>query len=334
MATRSFQVAGTFVGDTDACRADALALITNRLRPLDHIMRLEDSEHVTNSLQLKFNLLRMCAAMIFGHWAGSMPPEQTDLGAAYSDATISAAVATLVAAADSPAGRADLALACAAQPAANGGLGITTDYAATAHTRFVACFIPCWSACRRVNPDLAAMPIQASPAGAAPASPTIASFCASYDHIAAAATDLRRRHTAIALQRVHWVDGSTHRPYHPRTAIARPGSLPATAALAFDDAVSTPLSRFSQRALMAVVNDTAWLDLQLRCAGFDAANTAAVVPHREATRLVSCSQEGSGAFVARLPDSTLEGSVIGSSSFLVILQRRLGLYLSPEGRGG
>ena len=51
---------------------------------------------------------------------------------------------------------------------------------------------------------------------------------------------------------------------------------------------------------MAVVNDTEWLDLLQKCGAFDGANAAAVVPHREATRLVSCSQEGSGAFVARL----------------------------------
>ena len=117
---RSFQVAGTFVGDTDSCRTDALALITARLAPLDHVMRLEDCEHVTNTfghtLQLKFGLILMCASMIYSHWAGSMPPEQTDLGAAYSDRTISAAspaTAALVASKDSPAGRADLALACA-----------------------------------------------------------------------------------------------------------------------------------------------------------------------------------------------------------------------------
>ena len=161
-----------------------------------------------------------------------------------------------------------------------------------------------------------------------PASPTIASFCASYDRITAAAADLHQRQTALATQRVHWVDGSTHRPYFPLTAAARPGSLPATASLAFDDATSASLSRFSQRALMAVVNDTEWLDLHQRCNGFDLANGTAVIPHREATRLVSCSQEGSGAFVARLPDISLPGSIIGSSALLVILQRRLGLYLT------
>ena len=144
---RSFQVAGTFVGDVEPCRADALALITARLAPLAHVMRLEDCEHVHNTLQLKFHLIRMCASQIYSHWAGSMPPEQTDLGARYSDRAISAAVAALVVSKDSPSLRAHMALECAARPSADGGLGITTNYAATCHTRFAACFIPCWSEC-------------------------------------------------------------------------------------------------------------------------------------------------------------------------------------------
>jgi hypothetical protein len=92
-AVRSFPVAGTFVGDAAACRADALDKITAQLRPVDHVMRLEDSEHVVNSLQLKFNLIRMCASKIFGHLAGSMPPDQTDAAAAHSDQVNHAAVA-------------------------------------------------------------------------------------------------------------------------------------------------------------------------------------------------------------------------------------------------
>ena len=152
-SVRSFQVAGTFVGDTEPCRADALALITARLAPLAHIMRLEDCEHVHNTLQLQFHLIRMCASQIYSYWAGSMPPEQTDRGAEYSDRAISAAVAALVASKNSPSLRAHMALECAKQPSANGGLGIAMNYAATRHTRFAACFVPCWSECRRVNPD-------------------------------------------------------------------------------------------------------------------------------------------------------------------------------------
>ena len=49
---------------------------------------------------------------------------------------------------------------------------------------------------------------------------------------------------------------------------------------------------------------------------------------RRHPRSSPAAQEGSGAFVARLPDITLPGSIIGSSAFVVILQRRLGLYLT------
>ena len=326
---RSFQVAGTFVGDTASCRADALALITARLAPLDHVMRLEDCEHVTNSLQLKFDLIRMCAAMIYGHWAGSMPPEQTDLGAAYSDCVVSAATAALVASADSPVGRPDLALACAAAlpnppPTAASESPWTTLQPAHPLCRVLRTVLV------RVPPRQPEprrhMPIQGALANAAPASPTIASFCASYDRITAAAADLHQRQTALASQRIHWVDGSTHQPYFPRTAPTRPGSLPASANL-------RRRHQHTSFALLTARADGCRQRLRVarpppRCTGFDSVNDAAVVPHGEATRLISCSQEGSGAFIARLPDVTLQGSIIASSAFLVILQRHLGLYLT------
>jgi hypothetical protein len=193
------------------------------------------------------------------------------------------------------------------------------------HARFASNFLPCWSQCRRVNPSLAALPIHPDPAVS---SPTIAAFHTAYDNITTTASTLRRRYAELDRQTIHWVDGSSHHPYHPRTALARPNSLPPTASEAFDDAACTPASRYSQRALAAVVNDTAWLQLHLSATTFDATNAAAVVPHRETTRLISCSQEGSGAFIARLPDTTLTGSIIASSAFLVILQRRLGLFLT------
>ena len=52
------------------------------------------------------------------------------------------------------------------------------------------------------------------------------------------------------------------------------------------------------------------------------------VPHREASGLVSHAQEGAGAWVARLPDHSLAGTVIPSTQWLAVCQRRLGLYLS------
>ena len=64
------------------------------------------------------------------------------------------------------------------------------------------------------------------------------------------------------------------------------------------------------------------------CDRFDAANTGATVPRREAARLVSCSQAGAGAFLMRLPDVSVKDSTIDSTDFRTIVQRRLGLYLT------
>ena len=105
--------------------------------------------------------------------------------------------------------------------------------------------------------------------------------------------------------------------------------LPPTAAALLDGVDSTPSSRYSQRALSAAFSGHAWLDTLDLAHSFDAANAAdATVAHREAIRLVSTSQEGSGTFLARLPDPTVSSSIIDSAAFLVMLQRRLGLYIT------
>ena len=96
----------------------------------------------------------------------------------------------------------------------------------------------------------------------------------------------------------------------------------------FDDALDNIASRCSQRAFTAVFNCEMWLNAKDECDTFDAANATAVVPHREATRLVSCAQIGAGAHLARHPDPALRGSVIASADFLTRIQRRLGLYVS------
>ena len=52
------------------------------------------------------------------------------------------------------------------------------------------------------------------------------------------------------------------------------------------------------------------------------------MPHREAARLVSCSQTGAGAWLTRLPDVSVRGSISTSIDCVTQCQRRLGLYLS------
>jgi len=43
---------------------------------------------------------------------------------------------------------------------------------------------------------------------------------------------------------------------------------------------------------------------------------------------ISCSQAGAGAFLMRLPDVSVKGSIIDSTDYRTIVQRRLGLYLT------
>ena len=65
------------------------------------------------------------------------------------------------------------------------------------------------------------------------------------------------------------------------------------------------------------------------CDAFDTRNNDnSAVHRREATRLVSCSQPGSGSWLARVPDHTLAHSKVPSPYYLVQLQQRLGLYIS------
>jgi hypothetical protein len=70
-----------------------------------------------------------------------------------------------------------------------------------------------------------------------------------------------------------------------------------------------------------------WLEVKTKSDAFDIANLAATLSRREAIRLVSCSQEGSGAFLMRLPDTSLKSSIRHSTDFRTTCQRRLGLYL-------
>ena len=121
------------------------------------------------------------------------------------------------------------------------------------------------------------------------------------------------------------VDGSVHSAYHPH--LASGFRLPPLARL-FDGDMSTLASRCTQRSLMSAANGSAWIAAKAAHDAFDAGNRGATVPHREAVRLVSCSQDGAGSWLARLPDHSLPHSVIASTAFLVTCQRRLGLYLS------
>ena len=77
-------------------------------------------------------------------------------------------------------------------------------------------------------------------------------------------------------------------------------SLPDISTL-FDDATSSTRSRLTQAKLTAVVNALEWLEVARAWEAFDVLNVGAVVPEREATRFISCSQAGAGAHLVAAP---------------------------------
>jgi len=92
----AIKVAGAFVGLPAASSAGTLAVIKARLAPLAHLLGMRDEGNVTNVVQLQFNLTRLCACAIPNHWMRTTPPEETRDAAAYSDATIQDAFATIL----------------------------------------------------------------------------------------------------------------------------------------------------------------------------------------------------------------------------------------------
>lgn len=216
----------------------------------------------------------------------------------------------------------DTYLACRL-PARDGGLGLS-NYIPTRAARYAASYIAARPVITNVSPDVAALSLTL------PTAPSTVGFAAAYAGLQTTFLALLTNFARLDNDQRHWVDGSTVTAYHPR--IARDFQLPDIPEL-FDGASSNIRTGLSQAKLAAVVNASEWLELKKDLDAFDVDNASrpgwsCLVPHREATRLVSCSQTGAGAYLVRLPDLSLKGSVVASIDFVTICQRRLGLYLS------
>ena len=76
------------------------------------------------------------------------------------------------------------------------------------------------------------------------------------------------------------------------------------------------------------LNHHRWLELLDKAHGFDSTATDTSLDHREATRLISASQFGSGAWLeAVTPDASLPFTRPRSGPYTIALQRRFGLYI-------
>ena len=333
-AIHTIKVAGTYVGQPEASAAGTLALMRARLTPLKHLVGARDEGKVSNVAQLQLNLIRLCACAIPNHWTRCTPPDETRAAAEYADDEIERAVSTVlhcidpstVATAATPYGgggqmpldRILLALQCARLDSRTGGLG-TSDYLRRRFAMYVSSYLDARPIIGHVCPAISTLPITSMDF------PSTAGFFTSYQHLRDVLATTRRRFAALDADSRTWVDSTVVTAYHPRLSPAL--ELPNLADPS-DGAQSNTLPRFPQRTLCAVINASAWLDALEACHSFDAANAGSTVPHREATRLISCSQAGAGAFLMRLPDVTVRGSTVPSTDFRTLCQRRLGLHTS------
>jgi hypothetical protein len=77
-----------------------------------------------------------------------------------------------------------------------------------------------------------------------------------------------------------------------------------------------------------VVNCACWIDVLDAANAFDATNVGATIRHREARRVISASQVGSGLFLLTSPDLSLPATTIAHDAFISTCQYRAGLYIS------
>jgi hypothetical protein len=317
---KCFKVAGNFVGDDAACAAALLALITAKLAPLAYVITMTDTEKVPHVLMLQLRLITRCACAILTHWTRGMLPQQTEAAAEHSDSETFAATSAVLKLHDSPAGRQRVAQSAMGLTKKTGGVGLLR-HLTSRFSAFAAAHIVSAPAVVRTCPALAATMCPASNA------PTPTAFNGTMALLDSTLTAVRGRFAELDKNRRTWVDGSVHTAFHPN--VVRKNFSLASPADLFDGASSTLYRAHSQRALAAVTNADAWLRAKAIHEAFDEGNDGnATVRNREATRLVSCSQEGAGAWLSRHADASVKGSTTESSPYLVMVQRHLGLYLS------
>ena len=260
-----------------------------------------------------------------------MQPTVTAAAAALADCLVIEAF-TAISTLHSPPDRIALSIQTARLPIRDGGLGLAS-FTTSASAAFVTSFLATWPTCCRICPALHVLAAPLAPGAPSlllPYPSSIAAFSAAYASLLATAALVRHTNASLASVSRTWVDGTVHSGFHPPlpAAAARLPSL-ADQLRRFATPVNTTTPRVSSRTFTAVASCASWHACMAATHAFDTANShLATVPHREATRLLSCSQPDAGAWLSRTPDISISHSHVHSRKFTTAIQRRLGLYIS------
>ena len=184
------------------------------------------------------------------------------------------------------------------------------------HAAHAASFLATWPTLIRVCPALASLP---------PSCPLLADFASAYSHVHTTLTAVRTRFACLDAAKYHDIFGDVLPDFHP--PLPASFEMPALETLCLDTDSKTA-RRLRQKGLSMVMHCASWLDLLDAAHSFDASNPAATVRHREARRVISASQHGSGHFLFVTPDRAIRHSAVRSAALVSSAQYRAGLYIS------
>ena len=219
----------------------------------------------------------------------------------------------------SPVERRDLAWLQALLPNTMGGGGLY-DALSTHTAAYAAARLKTWPTLRRISPLLADVDFNTTDM------PSVVAAREAYETLRALRADVAARHATFDDTVYYTIDGDRKLRFRP-ASLPLDKSLPPLAQLwtPVNDSLPTPPS---QKVLSKVIQHDKWLTLLDAAIEFDRTAVDTPIHHREATRIISASQFGAGSWLGASPDASPSCPKLHSPAHLIMLQRRLGLYLS------
>ena len=319
-----FKAVGTFFGDPEACKKELTAHLRKKLAPLDVIDTIVDTDCVTNTSQLRLNLVQRIACAKTKYIAGITPPNVACDALEFAHNRIRKSFESIARADASPQALRDLAWLQAQLPTEMGGCNIDTAFT-RADSDFSMSLLKNWRTLVAHNPDFAL------DEGGASKYPAIAAAIATYESALSDWKEVCEKRTARDKNKYYTVRGGYLTEFYPKSVpLPEPESLPATDAILNGTCKSTYPR---PRALAAIKNHKDWFAHQelVKARDVHVKNNPSLgdsaVNNREASRFVS----GSTPFAGKAFDVRIDGTyatALSSDTLQDELQRKLGLWLS------
>ena len=286
-----FKAVGTFFGDPEACKKELTAHLRKKLAPLDVIDTIVDTDCVTNTSQLRLNLVQRIACAKTKYIAGITPPNVACEALDFAHNRIRKSFEGIARADASPQALRDLVWLQAQLPTEMGGCNIDTAFT-RADSDFSMSLLKNWRTLVAHNPDFALDERGASKY------PTIAAAIATYESALSDWKEVCEKRTARDKNKYHTVRGGYLTEFYPKSVpLPEPESLPATDAILNGTCKSTYPR---PRALAAIKNHKDWFAHQelVKARDLHVKNNPSLgdsaVNNREATRFISASTPFAG----------------------------------------